>query len=126
MVFSILGKIEGFVEIADLGEAVARGRGRAGCMALRGIVVLRWRGGVELVIDAGERGQVETALDELEDRGVFVELAGDVAAPGPGRDDQHRNAQSHAIGVNLWGRDVIEAAAALVVGEEEGGTVPAL
>ncbi len=101
MVNGVLSEIEGFVEIAQVVVAVARWRDWTGWAAVGGVVVVARRGGVELVVDAGEGGQVETTLDELEDGGVFVELAGDVATLSIGRDDQRWHAKAQAVGVQF-------------------------
>src|SRR5579883_3440383 len=94
VIIRVLREVEGFVEVADLGKAIARGSSGAGGRAVGGIVVGTGRGSIELVVNAGKRGQAEAAFDELQDRTVFVQLAGDVAASGPGRDHQHRHAET--------------------------------
>src|SRR5437588_2276181 len=108
VVIPVLREIEYFQEIPDLCQAVARRGGWASSFACRRVVVPGGSRGVELVIHAGERGKTKAAFDEFQDRAMFVQLAGDIAALDPGWDDQHGYAHPHTVGVHLrWG-NVIE------------------
>src|SRR5437588_3199404 len=84
MVITVLREIEYLKEIPDLCQAVARRGGRASGFACRRVVVPGGSRGIELVIHAGERGKTKAAFDEFQDRAMFVQLAGNVAALDPG------------------------------------------
>src|SRR5438270_13999120 len=84
VVIPVLREIEYLKEIPDLCQAIARRGGRASGFACRRVVVPGGSRGVELVIHAGKRAKTKAAFDEFQDRGVFVELAGDIATFDPG------------------------------------------
>ena len=124
MVIWVLGEIEDSVEIAELREAVTRGRRGTKGFPVGGVIVFGGRPGVKLVVDAGEGRQAETALDELQDRAMLIELPRDVTTLGPGRDYKGGHAEPQAVGVDLRRGNVVEEAAALVIGKEEGRACP--
>jgi len=70
----VLGEIEDFVEVAELRETITRGRRRTKGFPVGGVIVFCGRLGVKLVVDAGEGGQAKTALDELQDRAMLIQL----------------------------------------------------
>lgn len=76
------------------------------------------------MIDARQRRQSKEPFHEFQHRSVFVQLAGDVAAPGPGRDHQRRHAHPQAVSIHLRRRDMIKKAAALVIGKKHSRTLP--
>ncbi len=75
------------------------------------------------------------ALDELQDRGVVADRLVNGGRPRPGRDHEHRHAEGGTDRVAGLGqtrrhalqdrrRDVVEEAAALVIGEEQHARLP--
>ncbi|OLB54648.1 MAG: hypothetical protein AUI01_09365 [Ktedonobacter sp. 13_2_20CM_2_56_8] len=124
MVVWVLGEIEDFVEIAELREAITWGRRWAEGFPVGGVIVFCGRLGVKLVVDAGEGGQAKTALDELQDRTMLIELTRDVTTLRPGGDDKGGHTEPQAVGVDLRRGNVVEEAAALVIGKEEGRAAP--
>ena len=78
MVIWVLGKIEDFVEIAELQEAITWGRRWTKGFPFSGVIVFRGRLGIKLVVDAGEGRQAKTALYELQDRAMLIQLPRDV------------------------------------------------
>src|SRR5207237_10744397 len=73
---------------------------------------------------AGQRLEIETAGNELEDRGCIVGRVIDVAALRERRDDDRRDARSRSPAVALGRRAVIPEATIFVVGHDDRGARP--
>ena len=81
IIIGILREVERLVEISELRKFITRWRGWTRWLAIGGIVIGAWSRGIELVIDACQRGQAKPPFNELQNRTVFVQLARNVAAP---------------------------------------------
>ncbi len=75
MIVRILRKVEGLRKIANLWQAITWWSRWARGLPMGRIVIGARSRGIKLAIDAGERGQAKTTLDELQDRIMFVQLA---------------------------------------------------
>src|SRR5712691_8587161 len=65
VIIRVLRKVEGFVKVTQLPQAVSRRRGRASLFTRCGLIIEGWCRGVEVMVDARQCGKAKTTLDEL-------------------------------------------------------------
>lgn len=68
---------------------------------------------IEAMIDACQGWQAKATLKKLENRGMLIHLAAEVAASGIRRDHQGWDTHAQPIGVHLGRGQMVEKASAL-------------
>ncbi len=82
MIVRVQRKVEDLRKITNLRQAITWWSGWAKGLPIERIVIGARSRGIKLVVDAGERWQVKTTLNELQDRTMFVQLPRDIPPPG--------------------------------------------